>query len=146
MSAPKNCAEAIEQNGTMFKWDMPSRTEEEREADIAKATNWRAVCVKVNEREDYCCRVCHRRCNPSALSMLHKGHHHHIEFRSAQGEDTVENVCLLCADCHDLIHKKKALQIEGNAEEALTFSRRHPETREFYVWRQEVSPGVYARD
>jgi Pyruvate/2-oxoacid:ferredoxin oxidoreductase delta subunit len=124
------------------KWEGPTEVETRRAAAAAIAGNWRAVCGLVDIRDSYQCRVCSRRCNPQATSMLQKGHHHHIVYASAGGEDTTQNVCLLCADCHAAEHAHK-IQIEGNADVALAISRRNLETGEMEVWRQEVSPRVY---
>lgn len=142
MSGARNCAEALAAKGTMFKHDMASRVDEAREEQIAEQDAWRKLCAYVNTREDFCCRCCGRRVNPHALSMLQKGHHHHIVYRSAGGPDTKENVCLVCADCHDAEHVKKTLRIEGDAEKALAIHKRGSDGR-WYLWRQETAPGVF---
>src|SRR4051812_15876359 len=82
----------------------------------AIAENWQQVKQLVSAREELCCRVCGKRTNPHASTLLGKGHHHHIVYRSDVGGDTVQNVCLLCAGCHDEEHVKKTLHIEGNAQ------------------------------
>jgi hypothetical protein len=130
------------------KWDADehSRVEDARARAIADESHWRAVCQHVNQRDGYCCRVCGRRCDPGATTMLDKGHHHHIVLRSAGGLDTPENVVLLDADCHDAVHVKKTLAIEGNAEEALTVRAFNGKTGEWFVHKQEVSRGVWERD
>jgi 5-methylcytosine-specific restriction endonuclease McrA len=124
------------------KWADKTRVEVKREAENAAEANWRAVCVAVDMRDKLQCRVCRRHTSPWALTMLDKGHRHHIVFRSAGGEDSSANVCILCSGCHALVHAHK-LQIEGNADVALAISRRNLETGEMEVWKQEVSPRVY---
>jgi HNH endonuclease len=37
---------------------------------------------------------------------------HHVVFRSHGGEDTMENLCTLCASCHDGVHIERELLIE----------------------------------
>jgi len=123
---------------TFFKWDLPSRYDAAEEAAKADAAQERDVYTHVTLRDGQRCRVCGRRSNPHAVGVLYKAHHHHIAYRSAGGGTTVENVCLLCPDCHNAEHMHR-LAIEGNAERApwLTLSRRDAEGR-WYVWRQEV--------
>jgi len=45
---------------------------------------------------------------------------HHIRFRSMGGEDTTENVALLCKPCHSEIHAYR-LAVSGNADKNLRF-------------------------
>lgn len=131
------------------KWEADehdkTRTERARDQQVATDGAWRVLCQFVTVRDGYRCRCCGRQCNPQATSLLARGHHHHIVYRSALGEDTKENVCLLCADCHDAEHTKKTLHVEGNAEVALTFYKRGTDGH-FYVWRQETGIRVYERD
>lgn len=131
--------------GSMFKWDTKSRFEvaDARESDEEK--HWREICAYVTAREKHKCRYCRRRTNPNASTLLGRGHHHHIVYRSAGGEDSKENVCLLCARCHDAEHVKKSLHISGNAEETLTFSLRDEEGA-WYISAVETSPGIVERD
>jgi 5-methylcytosine-specific restriction endonuclease McrA len=129
-----------------FKHEDPSRVELAREAEISAERNQRQVARVVTQREGGKCRVCGRRCDPDALSMLKKGHHHHIVFRSAGGEDSTANECLLCAGCHDEVHVKKTLAIEGNADVALTLKRMNVATGEWYVDKQEIDFRIYERD
>jgi 5-methylcytosine-specific restriction endonuclease McrA len=130
---------------TFWKADMETRLDQALEKQRAIDANWRLVCRQVTAREGSCCRVCGKRCNPSGSSFLSKGHHHHIVYRSAGGQDSVENVCLLDASCHDLVHVKKTLRIEGNAEEALTVWAMG-EDGIWFVKKQEVSVGRWERD
>ena len=132
---------------TFFKHQMKTRTQEDNEAEVQRAANWANVCRKVNERDDYRCRVCGRRPSLTSLSLRERGHHHHIVYRSRGGMDFTANIVLLCAQCHDLVHIKKALAIEGNADEApwLTMSRRD-EDGVWYVSAQECGVRLFARD
>lgn len=58
------------------------------------------------------CRVCQR---PGL-------HAHHIIFRSLGGKDTTDNLCLLCAQCHDDIHQHR-VTVTGNANGQLQIER-----------------------
>lgn len=131
--------------GTMQKWDddYESRVETAREAQIQEDAKWRALCKDINVRDECKCRACHRRVNPGAFTMLHKPHHHHIVFASAGGADTLENVVTLCSACHDDVHVRRRLRIEGNAQIALAFFRLNTESADFYLWRQESAVGVF---
>lgn len=131
----------------MFKWDTPTRTDAQVQAAKAEAATERAVYAQVTAADEHRCRVCGVWCTPDATTLLGKGHHHHIVYRSAGGPTTVENVCLLCARCHNDEHQHR-IAIDGNAHQApwLTLSRRDPETGEWYVWRQEVGRRRYERD
>ncbi len=142
MSAPRNVAESIAAKGTFFKSDMPSRKEEKRAAAIAEDSSWKRLCAYVNHRDELRCRACDRRVNPLAMSMLEKGHHHHVVYASAGGLDAKENVCLLCADCHDAEHVTRKLSIEGDAEKGLAFYKRAADDS-WYLWKQETGVRVY---
>lgn len=138
-------------NRTLFKGEGDDRASKTRvdlavEAESAAEKTKREVYQHVNLREGYRCRVCNRRCDPDATSLLDKGHHHHVVYASAQGPMTIENICLICARCHDAEHVKRTLSIEGNAETGLTFYRKSPETGQFYMWRREIAPRVFERD
>jgi hypothetical protein len=128
---------------TFFKSQMVSRLDRALEKQRAIDTNWRTVCRLVTAREGGCCRVCGKRCG--GMGLLNASHHHHITYRSAGGADTIENLCLLCAPCHDMVHVKKTLRIEGDAELGLTFWRRNADGV-WFVAVQELSPGVAHRD
>ena len=124
---------------------MQTRLDRATALQAASEANWREVCAQVNQRDGFCCRCCGRRTNPRGLTLLERGHHHHIVYRSALGEDSTANICLICAECHDEEHVKRTLSIEGNADVALTFSRKDP-AGQWYVSRQESSPGVTEKD
>lgn len=129
---------------TMFKHELPTRAESRKAQKAAMATNWREVCRAVTARDKSSCRACGRRCSPGAADMLAAGHHHHIEYRSKGGMDTTENVCLLCAECHGAVHAQK-LSIEGNADVAVTISRRDADGR-WFVARQETGVREFHHD
>jgi 5-methylcytosine-specific restriction endonuclease McrA len=132
---------------SFFKWDLPSRIDVAVDAQKADDENRRQVYAFVTKREESRCRVCDAFCNPHATTLLDKGHHHHIVYESAQGPTSVENVCLLCAKCHNAEHKHQ-IAIEGNANAApwLTLSKKEKSTGHWYVWRQEVGIRLYERD
>ena len=130
---------------TFFKWEQPSRVDtakaKKREAETLQREVYRAVDARDKGR----CRACGKACSAYAVTMLEKAHHHHIVYRSAQGEQASSNVVTLCAQDHDAIHVKRTLAIDGNADIALTFSKRG-EDGQWFVWRQEKEVGVYERD
>ena len=128
-----------------FKWEQPSRVDTAKAKKSAKEANWREVCRLVNIRDGYACRACGKPISLSAITLLEKGHHHHIAYRSHIGPDTTDNVCLLDSACHDAIHVKRTLRIEGNADLALTFSKKDDDDQ-WFIWRQEKEVGVYERD
>lgn len=129
----------------MQKWDVDYTTqvEDAREADTEENRQWRELCGRINVRDDCKCRACHRRVFPRAITMLHKPHHHHIVFASQGGPDTMENVCTLCSDCHDAVHVKRAMRVEGDAQVALAFFRLNAQAGSWYLWRQESRIGVF---
>ena len=94
----------------------PSRYARAKEKDRAEAKQWDRVKAETTARDECCCRVCGKFCNPRAIGLLYKPHHHHLIYRSASGPDETWNVCLLCADCHDDEHAGR-LQLSGDADE-----------------------------
>jgi hypothetical protein len=52
----------------------------------------------VLERDNYSCRQCKGKSKESKLEV------HHIQFKSEQGSDEVENLITLCKCCHDKVH------------------------------------------
>ncbi len=93
-----------------------SRFDERAARQAAKVANEREVYAAVTLRDESCCRVCRKFCNPRAVGLLVKAHHHHIVYSSAGGGTTLENVCLLCAKCHNDEHQHR-IGITGNADE-----------------------------
>ena len=134
-------------NKTLFKWDEDSRVDVQLSEEAAAAKNQRQVYAHVTAREENGCRICGVWCNPEAKTLLKKGHHHHVIYESAGGPTTVENVCLLCARCHNDEHQHR-IRIEGNAEGDpwLTLSKKHAVTKQWYVARQEIGVRIYERD
>jgi 5-methylcytosine-specific restriction endonuclease McrA len=134
---------------TFFKWQLPSRTEARQKQRAEKAENWARVCKAVNERDGFCCRACGRRTNPHASSLLEKGHHHHIEFRSKGGHDQTDNVVLLCAVDHDKFHRHE-LRIEfgspHGADGPLIFHRIDRAENRWYIARQETAVHQVEKD
>lgn len=88
-----------------------SKTDREKR----EAANEKAVYTRVTERDQSCCRVCGKFCNPRAVGVLYKAHHHHLIYRSALGPTTVQNVALICAGCHDAEHRHE-IRLSGDAE------------------------------
>ena len=81
-----------------------------------------ALCKAVLIRDEYRCRSCGMRAGL---------HCHHIVFRSQSGEDTKENILVLCLACHDGIHKDVkngeyglTIVLPANANEKVKFIRR----------------------
>jgi hypothetical protein len=134
-----------EPHRTFFKSDLPTRFDRKKAAKLEADSLERRVYRIVTLREGHRCRVCGKRCNPGGIGLLDRGHHHHIRYRSAGGETTTWNVCLLDKGCHDRVHLKCDLRIEGDADLALTFWAKD-ENDCWYVSAQEEAPGRIARD
>jgi 5-methylcytosine-specific restriction endonuclease McrA len=115
-----------------------------REKEVAKALAWRIVCSAVDMRDGKQCRCCDKRSDPNATGLLKRGHRHHLIYRSAGGEDSMQNLVTLCSQCHSDEHHNK-LRIEGNPNVALTFWRKDA-LAIWYVVRQEVSVRVVLKD
>jgi 5-methylcytosine-specific restriction endonuclease McrA len=75
----------------------------------------REVHQAVDARDHHTCRVCGRYCSPLAVGLLQRSHRHHLVYRSAGGKDTTENLCTLCAHCHDDEHHKR-IRLSGDAD------------------------------
>lgn len=71
-----------------------------------------ALVKSVFTRDNWRCIVCRIR------SQLHA---HHVTFRSHGGKDELTNLCTVCADCHDAIHKYK-IKIEHKGD-AFSFTK-----------------------
>ena len=54
------------------------------------------LCRQVLERDSWRCQNCGR---ASQLQV------HHLRFRSALGDDDIENLITLCFSCHEKIHR-----------------------------------------
>ncbi len=131
---------------THFKWDSPSRVETRVDRQRARERHWREVCRVVDRRDGARCRACRRACDPFTPDLLHRAHRHHLRFLSLGGEDSTECVLLLCARCHDDVHRHR-LRIEAQtpygADGALAFFR--TTDGEEYLSRRERAPGIPER-
>lgn len=126
-----------------FKHDQKSRMDDRLEDERAAALEKRRVHAIVDTRDKRQCRACQKRANPDAIGLL-RGHRHHIVYRSALGPTVSENLATLCASCHNDEHRHR-FQIEGDADDKLTFWRKDPRGI-WYVWRREVSVGIFEKD
>lgn len=99
-----------------------SRAAERKGQKAAAKTRQRKVYALVTIRDKRRCRACTDEADPSATDMTRHGHHHHIRFRSAGGQDTSENLALLCNACHADVHAHRLI-VTGNASGVLTFEK-----------------------
>lgn len=90
-----------------------SRAGERKARRRGEEVRWLMVCALVRARDRHRCRHC------NSTFMVDP---HHIKFRSAGGEDSTDNVALLCRPCHDDIHGYR-LAVSGNANKSLKFER-----------------------
>ena len=90
-----------------------SRAAEKKAARRDEQANWRKVVRAVQDREKFLCRCCH----------LRGEHAHHLRFRSRGGNDTVDNVVLLCQVCHADIHAYRLSIVGNDANGLLKFVR-----------------------
>jgi 5-methylcytosine-specific restriction endonuclease McrA len=128
---------------SFFKWDMPSRFDLAKEKEQEEAAQWKRVCKVVDERDKRVCRACGKRTDPDAVGTTRRGERHHITFRSAGGKHESGSVCLLCAGCHNDVHKR-ALNIRGNADDGLEFWRFDGDS--WYLDRREIAPHLIEKD
>lgn len=61
-------------------------------------TGYKKICQLVDKRASPDGYI---RCEWCGKS-IGRFHHHHIRFRSAYGSDTLENLILLCENCHEI--------------------------------------------
>ena len=71
------------------------------------------VIQDVDDRDGGICRICQSR--TMAFDLSRQPHHHHIVYRSHGGLDTLENIILICALCHDKVHRSGKLRLSGDA-------------------------------
>jgi len=128
---------------TFFKWNEPSRVEIAMKRQAERAKQETAVYRTVDRRDGFRCRCCGLRTDQYAIGLL-RGEHHHVVYRSAGGETTTANVCLLCAGCHVDEHRHR-LRIDGNADTGLTFWWRDRDHEE-YVIRRELAVRQWEKD
>jgi 5-methylcytosine-specific restriction endonuclease McrA len=129
---------------TMFKWQMDSRYDVADEKAKDERAVWLKVCAAVDARDKHRCRACGKPAPINGVGVLQKAHRHHIVYRSAGGQDVSSNLATLCARCHNDVHQSR-LDIEGNADIALTFKRRDDDGA-WYVSKQEIGVGLVERD
>ena len=66
-------------------------------------------------RDDYTCQCCGKK--NCRLQV------HHIQFRSNNGSDNLDNLITLCEDCHNAIHhNEKELRLKGKRKNALRYA------------------------
>jgi 5-methylcytosine-specific restriction endonuclease McrA len=95
-----------------------SRAAEKKQQDKADLKAWLALRKAVLLRDGYRCRCC-----GTSGGTLRKVDVHHIRFRSAGGEDSMQNCAALCRICHLELHAYR-LYVEGdNAQKRLQFVR-----------------------
>jgi 5-methylcytosine-specific restriction endonuclease McrA len=71
------------------------------------------VMQAVDLRDEGQCRIC--QCQTLEFHLPRQPHHHHIVYRSQGGLDTPENIILICALCHDKVHRSGKLRLSGDA-------------------------------
>jgi hypothetical protein len=108
---------------TNFKHEQPSRVDEKIDRVSKKAAALREVHKAVDLRDKRRCRAYGVRVNPTASSLLERGHRHHIRFRSQGGQDTTENLITLSARAHADIHAGKLHILSDNADRKVTFEK-----------------------
>ena len=81
----------------------------------------RALRAAVWGRDGGKCRACSTLVQLRSDDPFKLMHAHHIRFRSAGGEDTLDNLVSVCGNCHDLIHRH-LIVILGNPNETVTFT------------------------
>ena len=109
-------------SGLMYPKPVP-RVLEKRDEQRDAAHLKRAVFAEVDRRDKFCCRACGKPADTRALDMLKRGHRHHLKFRSRGGQDTTQNVILICACCHALIHAHRLFTVGDDANKRVRFER-----------------------
>ena len=92
------------------RWTGPTARARAKRAR-KKGTGYQHVCAAVDERDGDTCRCC-------SAWVGDARHHHHIIFRSQRGTDTLDNLLVLGARCHDAVHQH-TLTISGDATTAV---------------------------
>lgn len=101
----------------------PSRFSEKQRRRAEEAKAMRDCYRTVDLRDQMRCRVTGVSVNPYAVDPLERGEHHHLQFRSRGGQHTTDNVCLISAKTHQLIHDGK-LKLEGDADQRDPLTRK----------------------
>lgn len=131
-------------NEPHFKRDEPSRRQVKIGRKAEQLAQWTTVCRLVDRRDGGRCRVCHRRCDVKALTLIDRAHRHHIAYRSAGGADETWNVVTVCAGCHEQQHQLGTLDVRGNADTSIEIWRLDTE-RLWFMDAREVRPGQWER-
>lgn len=88
------------------------RVLDKRDTDREIAAIERSVRSAVQVRDEHACRCCGRK---DAL------HLHHLTYRSRGGKWSTENIVLICAICHALLHARQLWIVGTNADRRLRF-------------------------
>jgi 5-methylcytosine-specific restriction endonuclease McrA len=104
----------------LFPKPVP-RVVERQKRRTAEAATLRECYQQVDRRDEGRCRVCGRRCSPTAVAMLDRAERHHLVYRSKGGTHEPANVVTLCKFCHSAVHGG-TMRLEGdaNAKDAVT--------------------------
>jgi phage terminase large subunit GpA-like protein len=65
---------------------------------------YHALVQSILKRDRWRCRACGYRANLAA---------HHVRFRSQGGEDSTQNLLILCSGCHEGLHRH-SLEIKAH--------------------------------
>lgn len=97
-----------------------------------KREKWAAIALAAYNRDNGCSRASGRHLKFRNGSPFTIADPHHIIWKSAGGPDELWNVCTLDRSEHDRVHMrgnyKTRLEVEGNANETLTFREFDAET------------------
>ena len=93
-----------------------TRADERDDASREKESERARIYRLVDRRDGDHCRLCGIRIEVHAHRLSRRVEHHHIEYRSQGGQDTTANVIRICRGCHELIHVKGLLSVEGDAD------------------------------
>lgn len=134
-----------------FKEDEPSRVDVRIEKDATEAKQFRQWDGEIDARDHRDCRACSRKSDPDAVGLTTRGHRAHIVYASAGGTNEPSNRVTLCYRCHNDEHKNRLrFSKDGlapvNANEAMEFWRKDKTTKQWFLSRREVSPGVVEKD
>lgn len=91
--------------------------QERIQEQLSAEQRWRQLKRDVEIRDGSKCRLCRRQCRFDAPKLTQRADPHHVIFRSAGGDDTLENVLKLCRSCHDDVHVNRTVALSGNANE-----------------------------
>ncbi|MCL1793278.1 MAG: RNA-guided endonuclease IscB [Oscillospiraceae bacterium] len=109
-------AEIIMETGTFDAHAMKNPEALKNKWLYQRGTNYGYANTRayVLDRDGYICRQCSGKSKDSKLEV------HHIQFRSEQGSDDVENLITLCKNCHDKVHGSTTeLKLKGKAKGTL---------------------------